>query len=218
MPFLLSNQQCQSSVGTQTIDFSHLLDSSCLDDPPGFLRKGVDAFMPAFWRQCPWYHNNHNSLILQQPQPFINGPLFRTSQVNQYEKNSPTHSLFLSVLFNFLHLLWPYDPLCLVDITHTHTQPFYGPFSGTIWVSRCQKKSSGLYGAREDNRGRHRQSGCATPSGLISDPPPSSPIFIPHALLGSGAPVFPFSPLLIHFLNYRSTPPSRPNNNRNVGQ
>ena len=23
--------------------------------------------------------------------------------------------------------------------TETHTQLFYGPFSGTIWVSRCQK-------------------------------------------------------------------------------
>ena len=40
--------------------------------------------------------------------------------------------------------------------THTHTQPFYGPFSGTTRVSRCRKKSSsGLYGAREDIRGRH---------------------------------------------------------------
>jgi len=29
-------------------------------------------------------------------------------------------------------------------------QPFYGPFSVTIWVSRCQKRTSGLYGARED--------------------------------------------------------------------
>ena len=35
---------------------------------------------------------------------------------------------------------------------HTqHTpQPFYGPFSGTTRVSRCQKTTSGLYGARED--------------------------------------------------------------------
>jgi len=40
--------------------------------------------------------------------------------------------------------------------THTHTQTFYGPCSGTTQVSRCQKKSSsGLYGAREDNRGKH---------------------------------------------------------------
>jgi len=29
-------------------------------------------------------------------------------------------------------------------------QPFYGPFSGTTQVSRCQKRTSGLYGARED--------------------------------------------------------------------
>jgi len=33
--------------------------------------------------------------------------------------------------------------------THTHT-PFYGPFSGTTRVSRCQKRTSGLYGAKED--------------------------------------------------------------------
>jgi len=37
----------------------------------------------------------------------------------------------------------------------THTQPSYGPFSGTTRMSWCQKKSYGLYGAREDNRGRH---------------------------------------------------------------
>ena len=34
--------------------------------------------------------------------------------------------------------------------THTHTQPFYSPFSGTTRVSRCQKRTSGLYGARGD--------------------------------------------------------------------
>ena len=37
-----------------------------------------------------------------------------------------------------------------------HTQPFYGPLSGTTCVSWCQKKSSsGFYDAREDNRGRN---------------------------------------------------------------
>jgi len=30
----------------------------------------------------------------------------------------------------------------------TTPQPFYGPFSGTTRVSRCQKRTSGLYGAR----------------------------------------------------------------------
>jgi len=29
-------------------------------------------------------------------------------------------------------------------------QPFYSPFSGTTLVSWCQKRTSGLYGARED--------------------------------------------------------------------
>jgi len=34
--------------------------------------------------------------------------------------------------------------------TTTTPQPFYGPISGTTRVSRCQKRTSGLYGARED--------------------------------------------------------------------
>jgi len=34
--------------------------------------------------------------------------------------------------------------------THTYTQLFYGPFSGTTRVSQCQKRTSGLYGSRED--------------------------------------------------------------------
>jgi len=29
-------------------------------------------------------------------------------------------------------------------------QPFYGHFSGTIRVSRCQKRTSRVYGARKD--------------------------------------------------------------------
>jgi len=35
--------------------------------------------------------------------------------------------------------------------TTPHTpQPFYGPFAGTTRVSRCQKRTSGLYSARKD--------------------------------------------------------------------
>jgi len=33
---------------------------------------------------------------------------------------------------------------------HHTPQPFYGPFSRTTWVSWCQKRTSGLYGARGD--------------------------------------------------------------------
>ena len=40
--------------------------------------------------------------------------------------------------------------LCSRRKNHTTPQPFYGPFSGTTWVSRCQKRTSGFYGARED--------------------------------------------------------------------
>ena len=36
------------------------------------------------------------------------------------------------------------------NITTTTPQPFYSPFSVTTQVSRCQKRISGLYGARED--------------------------------------------------------------------
>ena len=45
----------------------------------------------------------------------------------------------------------------------TTTQLFYGPFSGTTRVSRCQKRTSGLYDAREDQqRQTHRPSGWAS--------------------------------------------------------
>jgi len=33
---------------------------------------------------------------------------------------------------------------------HHTTSPFYGPFSGTTRVCRCQKRTSGLHVARED--------------------------------------------------------------------
>ena len=50
------------------------------------------------------------------------------------------HQLSSQVLF------WRTEP-AQPEETHTDTQPFYGPFSGTTRVSRCQKKSSGFYGA-----------------------------------------------------------------------
>jgi len=37
----------------------------------------------------------------------------------------------------------------LIRHTHTHTTVLR-PFSGTTLVSWCQKRTSGLYGARED--------------------------------------------------------------------
>ena len=48
-------------------------------------------------------------------------------------------------------------------------KPFYGPFSGTTHVSQCQKRTSGLYGTREDEQRQTPTSRLgATPSGLTS--------------------------------------------------
>jgi len=49
----------------------------------------------------------------------------------------------ITILYQF-HSIWT----CFTQ--DTTTQPFYGPFSRTTRVSRCQKRTSGLYGARED--------------------------------------------------------------------
>jgi len=57
-----------------------------------------------------------------------------------------------------VHYLSDYSPfaaftLFTVEMIFNHhhpPQPFYGPFSGTTRVTRCQKRTSGLYGARED--------------------------------------------------------------------
>jgi len=42
------------------------------------------------------------------------------------------------------------------DKTNT-PQPFYGPFSGTTRVSWCQKRTSGLYGAKVNGRKINRK-------------------------------------------------------------
>jgi len=40
--------------------------------------------------------------------------------------------------------------IVLLVFTTTIPQPFYGPFSGTTRLSRCQKRTSGLYGTMGD--------------------------------------------------------------------
>ena len=59
-----------------------------------------------------------------------------------------------------------------------HTQSFYGTLSGSTLVSRWQKKSSsGLYGARADNRSRHTDHPAGRHSIRISQrPTPTSTI------------------------------------------
>jgi len=61
-------------------------------------------------------------------------------------------------------------------------------------VSRCQKKSSGLYGAGKITEADTLTIRLdATPSGLISDPPPSSRIFTVDALPAATLPIYPGS-------------------------
>jgi len=83
---------------------------------------------------------------------------------------------FLTQKFNTLFLLIGDNN----DSQHNDTtpQPFYDPFSGTTRVSRCQKRTSGLYGAREDNRGRHTDHPAGRHSIRTNQCPPlPSPIF-----------------------------------------
>jgi len=65
--------------------------------------------------------------------------------------------------------------LLVATSLHTHTTVLR-PFFKTTRKSQCQKKSSGLHGAREDNRGRHTDN----PDGLHSIRTNQWPTSIPH--------------------------------------
>jgi len=73
-----------------------------------------------------------------------------------------------------------------LNFTHTHTQPFYGPFSGTTQVSRCQKRNFCILWCK----GRFTVADTpairlgATPSGLTSASLHHPPhiLYRPHAL------------------------------------
>jgi len=67
----------------------------------------------------------------------------------------------------------------MTSTTPPPPQPFYGPFSGTTRVSRCQKRTSGLYGARGFNRGRYTDHPAGHHSIRTNQcPPPSSPMIM----------------------------------------
>ena len=75
-----------------------------------------------------------NIIILPDAQHYV-----RTRSVAKFSVLDNSHIIDSRVQRNF----WS-------DSTTSTPKPFYGRFSGTIWVSRCHKRTSGLYGARED--------------------------------------------------------------------
>ena len=85
-----------------------------------------------------------------------------------------------------------YFTRCCFFFALTHTRPFYGPFSGSTRVSQCQKKSSGLDGAREDNRSRHTNNPARRCSIRTNQRPTSiiPLIFMPDALPAAAPPIY----------------------------
>jgi len=79
-----------------------------------------------------------------------------------------------------------------------HTQPPYSLFvSGTTWVRWCQKRSEEIFFWTFWVQGKITEADTttirlgATPSILISDPRPSTSIFMPDALPATTLPLYP---------------------------
>jgi len=98
----------------------------------------------------------------------------------------------LNIKFLEEYMTPPHFNFAMTNEMHT-PPPFYGHFSGTTWMSWCQNTISGLLWCKGGNRGRHttiRMS--ATPSGLIGDPPPTSPlVFTLDALPAASLSLYP---------------------------
>jgi len=76
-----------------------------------------------------------------------------TKDIWYYKVALKLHCVPTAVMPKFTYIKMQYNS------TTTPPQPLYGPFSGTTWVSQCQKRTSGLYGdfmvQGKINRGRH---------------------------------------------------------------
>jgi len=73
----------------------------------------------------------------------------------------------------------------------THTQPFYGPYFVTTWVSRCDIFLDFMVQWKITEADTPTIQLGASPSALISDSPPSSPILMPDALTATTLPIYP---------------------------
>jgi len=70
-------------------------------------------------------------------------------QTEGHSKNCTKHTHYVHIAQYKNSFKSVLQTLCKI-LTNTHTTTVYGPFSGTTLASRCQKRTSGLYGARED--------------------------------------------------------------------
>jgi len=103
-----------------------------------------------------WHRSNHDftqlNIVTDQPQlesgyghnaDFIQLDLLAVTQptTSQHQRKEQSQTSIFMLTTNCRRIQ---------HISTTTPQPFYGLFSGTTRVSRCQKRTSGHYGARED--------------------------------------------------------------------
>jgi len=133
MLFLMPNQQCQS-----TEEFSKQKETINTDVSIGQPRLSIARASSVILSHLD-IHSTDSSGQLALTSATVTSVTL--CQFTQHKKTLILHNNTVLLLLLLL----------LQDYYHTTTpQPFYGPFSGTTWVSRCQKRTSGLYGARED--------------------------------------------------------------------
>jgi len=116
--------------------------------------KIANGKMPQHIHNPSRHHHRHRSLscLLQEMHQSLMD-CYWTYQETCYD--STTNNI---VIFLITSKVTAIIPSAHQEHTHltTHTTPhhtpqsFYSPFSGTTRVNRCQKRTSGLYGARED--------------------------------------------------------------------
>jgi len=155
MPFRSPNQQCRS---TESINFNARLNrrltDNCNSNTTFAIHKQCSA--AAAEAAAAAAALLRETSTMQLTSTFVGQ--HSTARLNMMRASSSSSSSTAD-----FHSATEFGTFSSAVSDTTTPQPFYGPFSGTTQVSRCQKKAcSGLYGAREDNKWQtHRQSGLA---------------------------------------------------------
>jgi len=133
------------------------------DPGPKFIKFGNDVQQGLDY-QCAKFHLRdircRTSLVLFKARPTNRKTVNDTSLYTMRQQNTSTavSSTSRKRIYHVSYKTNTVTHVCILNCTScslncastTPTQPFYGPFSGTTRVSRCQKRTSGLYGARRD--------------------------------------------------------------------